>query len=167
MQSDRSALPVLLTFLKLPKLLSFHILRLAAWGDRKCHREKERIWYKLQFIQFKVKLSIITITCLIIFHMRIVRMVLTPCWRLIISSCLPSAWPVFASPFWFMLFFLRCFFLSVSGEAEPMSLVEEELDTPSTAESSNKITGTKWYESGTSEDKYCTSSFSHQHFERG
>lgn len=34
-----------------------------------------------------------------------------------------------------MLFFRRCFFLSVSGEEEPISLVEEELDTPSTAES--------------------------------
>lgn len=50
-------------------------------------------------------------------------------------SILPSAWPMVASPFWFMLFFLRCFFLSVSGEEEPTSLVEEELDTPSTAES--------------------------------
>ena len=35
----RSTLPVLLTFLKLPKLLSFHILRLAAQEDRKCQRE--------------------------------------------------------------------------------------------------------------------------------
>lgn len=34
-----------------------------------------------------------------------------------------------------MLFFRRCFFLSVSGDEEPTSLVEEELDTPSTAES--------------------------------
>ena len=50
---------------------------------------------------------------------------------------LPSAWPLAASPFWFMLFFLRCFFLSVSGDEEPTSLVEEELDTPSTAESAN------------------------------
>lgn len=45
-----------------------------------------------------------------------------------------------ASPFWFMLFFLRCFFLSVTGEEEPTSLVEEELDTPSTAESGQKNT---------------------------
>lgn len=43
MRRDRSTLPVLLTFLKLPKLLSFHILRLAAREDRKCHRKaKER-----------------------------------------------------------------------------------------------------------------------------
>ena len=54
------------------------------------------------------------------------------------SLHLPSAWPRVASPFWFMLFFLRCFFLSVSGDEEPTSLVEEELDTPSTAESGHK-----------------------------
>lgn len=53
----------------------------------------------------------------------------------VLCIILPSAWPMVASPFWFMLFFRRCFFLSVSGEEEPTSLVEEELDTPSTAES--------------------------------
>lgn len=51
---------------------------------------------------------------------------------------LPSAWPAAASPFWFMLFFLQCFFLSVMGEAEPTSLVEEELETPSSAESDHR-----------------------------
>lgn len=51
---------------------------------------------------------------------------------------LPSAWPAAASPFWFMLFFLQCFFLSVRGEAEPTSLVEEELETPSSAESDHR-----------------------------
>lgn len=53
----------------------------------------------------------------------------------------PSAWPIVASPFWFMLFFLRCFFLSDTGEAEPTSLVDEELDTPSTAESADRTPG--------------------------
>lgn len=49
MQHDRSALPVLLTFLKLPKLLSFHILRLAAWEERKVkNRQRENIkWSSL------------------------------------------------------------------------------------------------------------------------
>lgn len=59
-----------------------------------------------------------------------------------IGGCkqLPSAWPRVASPFWFMLFFLRCFFLSVTGEADPTSLVEGELETPSNVQSNNTIT---------------------------
>lgn len=32
---------------------------------------------------------------------------------------LPSAWPTAASPFWFMLFFLRFFFLSPIGDDWP------------------------------------------------
>lgn len=42
MQHDRSTLPVLLTFLKLPKLLSFHSLRLAAWEEEKEKKSQKR-----------------------------------------------------------------------------------------------------------------------------
>lgn len=83
--------------------------------------------------------------------------------------CLPSAWPIVASPFWFMLFFLRCFFLSVIGEAEPTSLVEEELETPSTAESDRMKTRRM------KRTRMCfllhvtqmKRSITHQHFEHG
>ena len=129
-EGDRSTLPVLLTFLKLPKLLSFHILRLAALEEAMKKNQRDRLINVSRLNhQFNITSPRITI-----FYNN--NMILD-----IWYENLPSAWPVAASPFWFMLFFLRCFFLSVTGEAQPTSLVEEELETPSTAESRHKVIG--------------------------
>lgn len=100
-------LPVLLMFLKLPKLFNFHILRLAA--EREISKEEDRQGLRRRKIFSHV----------------------------LVRACshhggdgdrdgdAPSACPAAASPFWFMLFFLLFFFLSLMGEDWPGSLTEQ------------------------------------------
>lgn len=107
-------LPVLLMFLKLPKLFNFHILRLAA--EREISKEEDRQGLSRRKI----------------FSCVLVRV------RGLGGDedgdrDAPSACPAAASPFWFMLFFLRCFFLSLMGEDWPGSLPEKGPAAPSRA----------------------------------
>lgn len=107
-------LPVLLMFLKLPKLFNFHILRLAA--ERETSKEEDR--------QGLRRSSVVLVRACSHFGRdgdgdR--------------EGDAPSACPAAASPFWFMLFFLLFFFLSLIGEEWPESFPEKALAAPSRA----------------------------------
>lgn len=101
-------LPVLLMFLKLPKLFNFHILRLAA--EREISKEEDRQGLKRR---------------------RIFSHVFVGAWDGQGDGDAPSACPAAASPFWFMLFFLLFFFLSLMGEDWQGSLPEKGPAPPS------------------------------------
>lgn len=107
-------LPVLLMFLKLPKLFNFHILRLAA--EREISKEEDR-----QGLRRRKLFS---------------HVLVRACSHLGGDGDAPSACPAAASPLWFMLFFLLFFFLSVMGEDWLGSLPEKGLAAPSRASDS-------------------------------
>lgn len=108
-------LPVLLMFLKLPKLFNFHILRLAA--EREISKEEDRQGLRRRKIFSQVLVRAGTGTR---------------------TGDAPSACPAAASPFWFMLFFLRFFFLSLMGEDWPGSFPEKGPAAPSRASGSGR-----------------------------
>lgn len=102
-------LPVLLMFLKLPKLFNFHILRLAAEREISKRRRQTRVEKTKDIRSCASRVGGDG------------------------NGDAPSACPAAASPFWFMLFFLLFFFLSLMGEDWPGSFPEKGPAAPSRA----------------------------------